>query len=85
MKMVATPSTLSELSRKFSINLKVLKDGEMQSYTNQQTGAQDEFMTVSTIGTDGVRQDVVLYGEAFLKNRGGMNRGAQLGLLSVFV
>ena len=83
-KFTVTPSGVSQQVRNFAIILKVLKDGEIHSHINKE-GVEQEFMTVCTLGTDNVRQDIVLYGEAFRRFRGLMTQGTQLGLLLVFV
>ena len=83
-KFTVTPSGVNQQVRNFAIILKVLKDGETHSHTND-AGAEKEFMSVSTIGTDNVRQDITLFGEAFAKFRGLMTQGTQLGFLLVFV
>lgn len=83
-KFTVTPSGVSQKVRNFVIILKVLRDGETYSHINKEGGEQ-EFMTVSTLGTDHVRQDIVLYGEAFSRFRGLMTQGTQLALLLVFV
>ncbi len=83
-RLTVTPSGVSQKVRNFVIILKVLRDGETYSHINKEGGEQ-EFMTVSTLGTDHVRQDIVLYGEAFSRFRGLMTQGTQLALLLVFV
>ena len=79
-KFTVTPSGVSQQVRNFAIILKVLKDGEIHTHINKDQVGQ-EFMTVCTLGTDNVRQDIVLYGEAFRRFRGLMTQGRQLGLL----
>ena len=83
-KTTVTPSGVSQQARNFVIILKVFKDGETHTHINKE-GVEQEFMAVCTLGTDNVRQDIVLYGEAFRRFRGLMTQGTQLGLLLVFV
>ena len=73
-KSTLTPSKVDQKARKFVIILRVLRDGEIYSHSNKQ-GVDQDFMTVSTLGTDNVRQDIVLFGEAFAKFRGLMTQG----------
>ena len=73
-KFTLTPSEVDQKARKFVIILRVLRDGEIYSHSNKQ-GVDQDFMTVSTLGTDNVRQDIVLFGEAFAKFRGLMTQG----------
>ena len=73
-KFTLTPSQVDQKVRKFVIILRVLRDGEIYSHSNKQ-GVDEDFMTVSTLGTDNVRQDIVLFGEAFAKFRGLMTQG----------
>ena len=83
-KFTVTPSRVDQKARNFVIILKVLRDGETYSHVNKE-GVEQDFMIVSTLGTDNVRQDIALFGEAFAKFRGLMTQGTQLGLLLVIV